>query len=67
MDTEKEPIEVEEAGPSPRVAWSSIVGAGFAIILMAIAWRFGLAAALLTGIVAIIGGFVGRFYVGESL
>jgi hypothetical protein len=67
MDPEREPFEVEEPAPRPRVAWSSVVGAAFGIVLMGIAYRFGIGAAILTAAVAIIGGFVGRFYVGESL
>jgi len=67
MREEKDFLEAEEVGSRPSVAWSSVVGAAFGLGWIAIWARFGFLWAILAAVVAIVGGFIGRFYVGESL
>ena len=48
-----------------RLSWSAVVGAAFGLALGVVWARFGFAWALLGLVLAVVGGFMGRFYVGD--
>ena len=48
-----------------RLSWGAVVGAAFGLILGAIWMRYGFAAALVAAILAVAGGLLGRYYVGD--
>jgi uncharacterized membrane protein YjjB (DUF3815 family) len=56
-------VPVEE--PRHRVSWAAVVGAAFGLVIGAILVRYGFWPALATLILAVVGGFLGRYYVGD--
>ena len=56
--------DVEPPAP-PRLSWASVVGAAFGLALGAILVRWGFWAALVALVLALIGGFLARHYVGD--
>ena len=48
-----------------RLSWSAVVGASFGLALGAVWIHWGFAAALMGLVLAVVGGFLGKFYVGD--
>jgi hypothetical protein len=56
-----------EAPPVERrhLSWGSVVGAAFGLALGVIWHKWGFGAAFVGGILAVLGGLLGRYYVGD--
>ena len=55
-----------EAPPPRRIGWGVVAGAGFGLALGTIWALRGFWPALLAAVLALVGGLLGRFYLGES-
>ena len=66
MDDQLDQLTDLSAGRQGRVSWGSVVGAAFGLAVGVIGFRWGWGAALLGAVLALVGGFLGRLYVGEN-
>ena len=55
-----------EATPPRRIGWGVVAGAGFGLALGTIWALRGFWPALLAAVLALVGGLLGRFYLGEG-
>ncbi len=63
--SEDEFSEDVEPAATPRLSWSSVVGAGFGLALGVILFRLGFWPAVVSLLLAITGGWLARHYVGD--
>lgn len=65
MDKELEELSEEVSVRPNRLSWSSVVGAAFGLALGLVWVTLGWWPAVGCAVLAVVGGFLGRYYVGE--